>query len=386
MKQKSMHRCPYCFAALPSQVAFRVCQTQTLEDGTPCQLAEPKLVRLGSLEDSQTLHCPDHGTKLVDSCYADNCKRALPARWSEVTTTAVAMAGTRAAGKTVYLVQSSNLLRGWGKLRGITVSHYDQASKDAFEEYYGVLESGQRLFGSTVPESPSGNDPQQTPVLLRLQRPNLPDHVLILRDVAGEDLQNAVMDLEHFRFLANADGLILTVDPAESQAIRTALTGVVPLAHAEANADAVWGNLQALQLAVNGPQADQIPLALTISKLDLLDLATEQAGELRDVYSARGSRMFADGGVFAADFDRRDADLLDLELRTLLRRLGQESLLRRAAAVRGRSEVRLFAVSSLGHAPTANRVAATGAIPFRLLDPVKWFLAEAGVIAGADEA
>lgn len=381
MRQKSMHRCPYCFAALPSGLAFRTCAVGTLEDGSQCSHAVATPVQLGTQQDFDTKFCAEHGTKLVDSCYAVGCQKTLPDRWHEVTTTTIAMAGTRSSGKTVFVAVAANLLRGWGRRQGMSVDHYDAASKLSFERVYGRLDDGSRLYGSTEPEIPGQVVRHQEPVLLRLQRPGHPDHVLVLRDVAGENLQDAVMDTTHFRFLADADGLILMVDPSESAEIQQDLVGVIPLPAANFNPDAVWGNLERLQNAVKGPQADMVPFAVTLSKFDIVRRASEQPNSrFAQVLSARGSRLFHDPSLRSAGFDRSDGDLLGLELRTLHRHLGMGALNRWADSYSARSEVRFFAVSSLGQPPVSGRVSGHGLIPYRCLDPIKWFLAEAGVV------
>lgn len=381
MKQRSMHRCPYCFAAIPPGNTFRVCPTRTLDDGTPCAGSFPQAVALGSKQDQEARFCGDHGVRMVDSCGAWGCQRALPERWSEVTTTAIAMAGTRSSGKTVYLAVTANLLSGWGRRRGITVTNYDNSSRINFEKRYGKLDAGAPLYGSTEPELPGRAAKHQEPVLLRLQLHGRPDHVLILRDVAGENLQDAVMDAEHFKFLANADGLILMVDPSESTRVQQALAGIIDLPAANFDPDAVWGNLESLQNSVHGVNAMQVPVAVTLSKFDLIRSAAEQPNSsLVELFAAKGSRMFHDPSMRTADFDRIDSDLLDLELRTLHSHLEHGALLSRSGYYAQRSEVRMFAVSSLGHASAVGRVASHGVIPYRCLDPVKWFLHEAGVI------
>lgn len=239
MRQKSMHRCPHCFAALPREYVFKACSGGTLEDGSACSGATPKAIGVGTAEAASNQYCPDHGTQLGDCCYVEDCGKMLPARWSEVSTTAIAMAGTRASGKTVYMAVTANLLVGWGRRQGMTITHYDEEAKNSFEDRFGILDVGAALYGSTEPEIPGANVRHQEPVLLRIQIPGRSDHVLILRDVAGENLQDAVMDTRHFRFLANADGIILMIDPSESAEIRKVLDGVIDLPSADFHPDTV---------------------------------------------------------------------------------------------------------------------------------------------------
>jgi hypothetical protein len=93
--------------------------------------------------------------------------------------------------------------------------------------------------------------------------------------------------------------------------------------------------------------------------------------------------MFQDPSLRQAAFDLVDSDLLHLELVSLHKHLKNDSILRRAAAYSAGGRVRLFAVSSLGRSSAVGRVASHGVIPFRCLDPIKWFLFEAGVIGAS---
>lgn len=373
MAQMSNHRCPYCFAALPSGASMVACPVGTLSNGKPCRGAD---VRQGSGR------CPDHEVAFVDYCYVPGCRRQLPGRWSEVTTTCVAMAGTRSSGKSVYIKVASDLLRNWGRRNHLTVGPYSTKSEKEFRERFGPLSANSRLFASTEPEIPGGRALHQEPILLRIQRPGKPDHILILRDVAGENVQDAEMDRDHFRFLANADGLILMVDPSDSPEVRSA--GVVDHPEAGFEPSAVWGNLESLHAAVVGPNATPVPVAVTISKFDLVMAAAgSEHSALSRALSARGGRMHQDPSLLVGSFDPVDADLLDSELRSLCDEgyLGHSLLVRRAEATAQRGgQVRFFAVSALGKAPKLGKVARHGTVPYRVLDPLKWFLTNAGVL------
>ncbi len=376
--QDSLQRCPYCFTSLPRESLYRVCLIGRLDDGSPCRGATPQPYLR-----SERPRCPDHpSTELVPRCHNPECERLLPERWSEVSTTCLAMAGTRASGKTVYIAVTADLLIRWGRRRGMTITHYNEDSRASFERRFGQLHSDEgRLLPATEREGSGQRVEHQEPILLRIQRPGVPDHVLVLRDVAGEDLQNAGMDANIFRFLTRADGLILMIDPGSMPKVRNALVGLVEPPASDFPPDAVWGNLQALMFAINGDRAPFLPVALTISKFDLVLLTAAQRGSgLDSQLSSRGLRMRMDPSLALRGFNSEDCDLLDMELRALLAKLDAISLLERVRHYEARgSQIRTFAVSSLGHAPTVGKVAAQGKTPFRCLDPIMWFLYRAGV-------
>jgi hypothetical protein len=376
--QDSDQRCPFCFTSLPRDGLFRVCPRGLRESGQPCAGAEPTLYPRFDRP-----VCPDHAdVELIPRCQNRECAQQLPDRWNEVTTTCLAMVGTRASGKSVYLAVTADLLIKWGRRRGMTITHYNQASEGNFRDRFGSLhlDSG-RLLSSTEREGLGQLVAHQEPILLRIQRPGIRDHVLVLRDIAGEDLQDPAMNARIFRFITRADGLIQLVDPMSVASMRAVLVGLVEDPANPVPPDAVWGHLQTLMFAVNGEQARYIPVALTLSKFDLVTLAAEQRGTpLSTALSGRGLRLRQDPSLGLSSWDPQDSELVDLELRTLLRKLDAVSLLKRVDHYqRTGSPVRLFAVSSLGHAPSVGRLAAQGKTPFRCLDPVLWFLARAGL-------
>jgi len=297
------------------------------------------------------------------------------------------MAGTRNSGKTVYVWMVANLLLTWGRLNGLTVSHYSTESRISFEQRFTRLDPSASLYGSTAPESPGGfrRQVQQEPIMLRIQEAGRSrDHVLVLRDVAGENVQDAAMDREHFRFLVQADGLILLVDPGDARAVRNALDGHVDLHSAGFNPAAVWGNVESLAGSVLGNGARRPPMAVTISKFDLV-LAASQVAEtpLSEALAGHGLRIHHDPSLDHRAYDLGDADLLDCELRTLCARyLDQPQLVERAQAF-GEGRARFFAISSLGTPPVAQRVARHGTPSYRCLDPIKWFLMLAGLVPAA---
>ncbi len=375
--QDSDQRCPYCFASLPRDGLFRICPVGRRTGGEPCAGAQPRI--FGRLDRP---FCEDHpDVELVALCQSRECGRRLPDRWNEVTTTCLAMVGIRGSGKSVYISVTVDLLIRWARRRGMTITHYNQASEDSFRERFGALHLDEgRLLPSTEREGIGQRVGHQEPVLLRIQRPGVRDHVLVLRDVAGEDLQDSAMSARIFRFITRADGLIQLIDPMSFPSIRAALVGLVEDPANDYPPDAVWGHLQSLMFAVNGEQARFIPVALTVSKFDLVAMAAEQHEMLARALSGRGLRVRQDPSLALNRWNRQDSDLLDLELRTLLYRLDAVSLLNRVRHHDdGSSPVRLFAVSALGHPPSVGKLAAQGKTPFRCLDPVLWFLSRAGL-------
>lgn len=381
MSQLSVRRCPFCFAAMPEGHTVVACPVKKNADGSVCASAAP----VPQKEGKQI--CDVHGVALVPHCWVAGCSEQLPRGWEEVTTTCLAMAGTHNAGKTVFVGIAANLLIRWGRLNGLTVGHYNAESRESFERRFGALDPSAPLYDSTDPEAPGSGmrAVQQEPVLLRIQESDRKrNHVLVLRDVAGEDVENPGMDREHFRFLARADGLILMVDPSDSRAVKNALADEVVLLGSDFDPAAVWGNLDSLSLAVVGQGAKRPPMAVTIAKFDLvLKAATKEESDLYHALAGKGLRIHHDPSLQDKKWNGIDADLLDQELRTLCSQyLDQSQLVERARNYESAEvPVRFFALSSLGHAPVMRQIARHGTPSYRCLDPIKWFLMQAGLVS-----
>jgi hypothetical protein len=73
---------------------------------------------------------------------------------------------------------------------------------------------------------------------------------------------------------------------------------------------------------------------------------------------------------------------LDAEVSSLLQKLDAGPLLRNLENPRTgqRYANRFFAVSALGESPVGARLHANGITPFRCMDPVRWVLADQGVL------
>ena len=213
---------------------------------------------------------------------------------------------------------------------------------------------------------------QRVPLIFRMGNLGGHQHILVIRDVAGENLEDSAADSTVFGFFGHADGVFFLFDPMRLEEIRHMLAGVVPEQRAVGGDPyAVLHNL--VRLMRGGNQLIRTPLAVILAKFDTLY-------ELRNVTGARWAPMLRNAGAaYSRDpslsspaYDADDAELLDAEVSSLLTRLDAGQLLHLIA--NEFETARMFAVSALGASPSGQLLHPCGIAPFRCLDPLKWIL------------
>lgn len=225
-------------------------------------------------------------------------------------------------------------------------------------------------------ESPAAT--QRAPLIFTLGTIEGRPHILVVRDVAGENLEDPQADSTVFGFFAHADGVLFLFDPMRIEEIRQQLAGVITAHHAlGGDPRNVLNNLIRLMRPEGRPIT--APIGVVLAKFDTLQ-------ELHKVQGAPlAAAMRIPGAAFSRDrsltpfYDEQDGALLDAEVTSLLLRLNAQSVIQQ---VRQEFPVaRAFAVSALGAAPAGRAIHPRGIAPFRCLDPVKWILGQTGFLS-----
>lgn len=373
-----MRKCPTCFREAPPTVEKLSC-VGTCERESPARLNKENGGRDVSVRpsfDASLGSCPRcRVPSPLEAC--PHCQGVIFPEWRSATAplvTCIAMAGARTTGKSLYLAvlkqQLELFLQAHGSyLRpiGDTVAHYQ-------ERYGDALYSHRRILPPTVE---AARDPEAHQALIfQFVDPAGRDHILVLRDVAGEDLQDLRNRKGQLAFLGRADGVILLLDPLKVQSIRDVLHGVIP-AVGELGGDGVDVLHQLLDLMrdLNGGRPKSpIPIAVALSKFDTLQRSGEIEGsELHAVMVRRGSPLQRDPSMRTPHYDPQDGLLLHRELESLLETLLDKQLINLLGHAAERYHY--FAVSALGASPDGDEIHTAGIAPFRVLDPVKWILA-----------
>jgi hypothetical protein len=247
-----------------------------------------------------------------------------------------------------------------------------------FEQYYRrplFEESG--ILGPT-PTALLDDAYQREPLHFWLTDDQNRRHHLVIRDVAGEDLEflgtERAVSRDQLSYFRHADAVIFLYDPAALQKVRDYLRDSV-------DDQAPGGDPQrALERTLGLMRDGSDPrLAVVMAKFDVVQKRahTEGGGELADIMQNRGAAVLRDAAPLAPA-DDIEGELVSEEVRSLLKWFGEEIFLGRAARAPG--EHRFFAVSALGASPTGWKLDVGGIAPFRCLDPVRWALSGSGML------
>ncbi len=190
---------------------------------------------------------------------------------------------------------------------------------------------------------------------------------LMIYDVSGEDYADQTRILEYSQYILNASAIIFLADPIAMPRIYDQLP-----AHLQSGATVVTGRrvssvlnsiiriYERNQKLASGSRLVSIPIAITISKSDLLKFFRP----VSQPYSFSHNPMY-DGNIHL-----RDLQTVDHEVKELIAEYGDPNLL---LAARTFSNVHFFAASATGFSPDANGIY-PDVIPCRCFDPLLWIL------------
>ncbi|MBO1419066.1 hypothetical protein [Streptomyces sp. FH025] len=393
--------CPYCYETFTARDIMFRCTTQPGSTGKRCTrerdpvLAERRGLRgeVGPVFTAKTkghlAPCPRcEAMSAFRICPV--CHSTLPAQFGMVDNRLIAMVGAKASGKTVYMtVLLHELMNRVGAGGGFALMAADDATMTRFgSDYRDQLYRDGRLFHGTRTAVANAN--RVDPLVFRfgLERRRLlgsrPEHTLLsFFDTAGEDFNSQESVQLNTRYLANADGVILILDPLQLPGARPhARPGtVLPDTEGEDSPINVLSRVTSMLLphrAGAGPAARLLPgrrgsgristpIAVVFAKLDAVWDGLAAGSPLR-AHPPGGDR-----------FHTEDSLNVHEEVRHLLREW-------RGGAIdqildTNYERYRYFGLSALGNGPTADsRVAATGIQPYRVTDPLLWLLSEFGSV------
>lgn len=305
------------------------------------------------------------------------CRSTLPVQFGMVENRMIAMVGAKASGKTVYMtVLLHEMMNQVGAAFGAYLMGSDDATMLRYNADYQdhLYRDGQMFLGTRTAVA---NDNRVEPLVFRfgLRRRGLfgerPQHtVLSFFDTAGEDFNSRESVEINTRYLANADGIILLLDPLQMAGARqlalpgTALPGAEGV---DAPANVLSRVTNMLLAPRKGRSTGKVstPVAVVFSKLDAFWHLLEKGSPLRAHQSV------------GQQFQVEDSLSVHEELRQLLKEwdgVPLDQILENTYA-----RYRYFGVSALGASPTSEaRVAPTGIQPYRVTDPLLWLLSEFG--------
>jgi GTPase SAR1 family protein len=360
--------CPYCYAEHDINDCGLKCSYNIIGKTGKCKHGGFKDNNGWIKPQSKTmcLNC-EKAIKQLFCC--DAIEREIPRELLSGSSLPIALLGAKASGKSNYIGVLINEIKT--KMTGpfnCSLSMACEESQKAYDElYYRPLYER----GVTVKATDRGAVP---PLIFPL-RFNENNHVCVLTfyDTAGEDLddQNGMHMISSY--ITNAKGIIVLLDPLQIKNIRDKLSnnGFTALPAQNKEIDNVLRTIVYMIRNVKNVKGQiQIPLALVITKIDVL--------EHYNLLPEKNCLRMESGHIELGTFVRSEFENTNIEMKDLIENwIDGEELL---GYINQFKRYSFFGVTSLGGNPTngGTKIGSQGIHPRRVLDPFLWLLDENG--------
>ncbi|WP_448852107.1 TRAFAC clade GTPase domain-containing protein [Corynebacterium sp. 335C] len=320
--------------------------------------------------------------------------RELPMGWEDSGTICISLAGARNSGKSFYIAvlvkQLERLCTGHRR----TMRPADANTRDVYREHYETPLYHEMGLIQSTPSSDHDDAYQREPLIFDIGRWDVDGRdrnwFVVIRDVAGEDLERPDVDAESLGFFSYSDAIVFLFDPLKVPQVTNYLRGLVDPQELGGDPLPV---LQNLIRVLHRPGARDAfaaappRMCVALSKFDTLqELQKVEDNEWSGIMSNYGAAYRRDVGL---DYDERDGMLLDAEIRSMLLRLRADDIVNTVENLYrddpGSEMHRYFAVSALGAAPTGTHLHRNGIAPYRVLDPLLWIFNRKGVFRPQEE-
>ena len=387
-----MHLCPYCFNRFKTgQIVFRCanpvasCAPEpdlilaAYEEKTP----EPRprvfsatatgnpLVRLG-------LRMPQKGMcKCGYETWKKTCPRChndWPSLYEQTDSLTIAFVGAKSSGKSHYIaVLIHQLMNSVGARFNAALNAVDDRTRQRYTtEFRHYIYDNRVTIPPTLPK-------KNAPLIYRITFPGalkwFPRVVsLVFFDTAGENLDNLDVIRVDNRYLAEADAVLMLLDPLQIPSVRDHVPDhLLPEQHTHPQ-DIVERVIQIMreQRGISPRMQIPVPVALTFSKIDAVRPLFDRSAPLH-----RGS-------PHSGFLDLTDVEAVSDCVRTHVSQWmgsGLDQTIQKAFSQYG-----YFGVSALGRPPDAAGNLGDGVAPHRVEDPFLWLLYELKVIHGRETA
>jgi len=359
--------CPYCYAEHDIMDCGLKCSYNIIGKTDNCKFGIPKDGNgwIAKAYKKKCITCKEAAKHL----YCNNIDKEIPIEFLSMKSLPIALLGAKQSGKSNYIgVLINEIRRKMADPFNCTLSMAcSQESKQTYDDnYYNPLYKEGLVIRGTDAQT------ELPPLIFPLRFMDAKKRIinmaaLTFYDTAGENL-NSQSDMEMFnRYITNAHGIILLLDPLQVPYIREKLTAngfnALPPQNTEIY-DVLDIIITLIRRVTNIKGQIQIPLALVFTKIDVL----EQYNILpEDSCLREESEHIKRGAFIKPDFENTNIqmqDLMDNWLDSHLLRLIQQF-----------KQYSFFGVSSLGGNPDGTRING-GIRPRRVLDPLIWLLAE----------
>jgi hypothetical protein len=272
----------------------------------------------------------------------------------------IAVLGTTSAGKTHYLASAMYQACRQQGLKPVGCEQFEPdevTAKRYHSRYFEPLFLNGNSLGITKPDPAVGFQP----LVYRVQFQDSPPCSILFHDISGEILHDPGARARYAQFVNRADGAIFLIDPDQlMMPFRADSHGNDSSAMTYNQADLLNGWLECVP--------DQIPVALTLSKSDIVTTVFPEK------YQCFNQVYPKDGMAWSQQMAEIGRDVMEV-----LGRLNAHDIL--AAGGRRASQITFHAVAALGSRPENGRVKEV--TPQRCLDPLVTVLTQIPDVIGS---
>jgi len=361
--------CPYCYSTHKISESRLKCSCNS--GGSFAQRCPSNILKeyngwIPQRNNSMCLRCDKAAVDIYCPAFID---KRIPSEYIQMKSLRIALLGAKAVGKSNYigvLIEEIRNTMSTAFKCSLSLA-FTKESQDAYDQYYY-----RPLYkdGHTVQATDAGVQipPLIFPLLFIDDKYKITEKTaLTFYDTAGENL-NDTNSMHIFNgYIANAQGIILLLDPLQVPEIRDKLTakGFIGLPEQNTETARVLDVVIKVITSVKNIK-DQIntPLAIVLTKIDVL----EQYDILPQNSCFRKESEHLDHGEFiTTDFENSH-----IQMEALIDNWVQSSLM---SYIKRFRHYAFFGVSALGANPAGTRLG--GKVnPRRVLDPLLWLLAK----------
>lgn len=359
--------CPYCYGKHSIQTSKLKCSYNIPGKPDKCYTTVKK-DSAGWIDDKDKAKCMKC-TAARKSVYCTVANKEIPSDFLNEESLSIALLGAKASGKSNYIGVLINEIK-----RKMTASFNCSLSLTSSEEsrefYYRAYYDP--LFKNGIVVDATNESTTEVPPLIFplrfMDKKNRITNVAALTfyDTAGENLKSTENMLINNRYVPNADGIILLLDPLQIPSIREKLQGKMSLPAQNTDVVEVLSRIvQNIRDVKNIRGTIKIPLALVFTKIDAL----EQFDILREDSCLRSESEHLARGMFV----ETDFENVNIEMQDVLENWMDAELVQQ---MKNFEKYAFFGLTALGGVPNGTRLAGNKINPRRVLDPLLWLLAE----------
>ncbi|MBP3495521.1 MAG: GTPase domain-containing protein [Clostridia bacterium] len=362
----SKFRCPYCFLEHEIKECGLKCSYNVR--GTAVKICKNGVEKdddgwIPHNSKGKCMKCQD-ATKHY---YCDTIDKEIPSGFLMGESLSIAMLGAKASGKSNYIAVLINEIRE--KMTSSFDCTLDISCSEESKKYYDDYYYSPLFKQGYVVEATDGGEIPPLIFPLRFAKKGFFSSpkvaTLTFYDTAGENLESNENVEIYNRYIPNADGIILLLDPLQVPAIRKKLQGKMDLPPENKDAAEILNRvIQNIRNVKNIKGMIDIPLALVFTKIDAL----EKFDILPEYSPLRDESEHLRRGIFVIpDFENTNAAMQDILENWLGGELEQMA--------KQFSKYSFFGITSFGNVPNGTKLSSDIA-PRRVLDPLLWLLAE----------